>query len=270
MPATDATALAFYPLPLCRIVDTRNAAGSLAGPSLAGKETRAFPITSSSCNIPAAAQAYSLNFTVVPAGGLGFLSTWPTGETQPLASTLNSGHSPTANAAIVPAGTGGSINVYASDPTDVVIDINGYFAPATTGGLSLYATTPCRPVDTRVVPYPSLIGASGTTRFTVGGGACGVPASAADFVLNITVVPYAPLAYLSIWADGQAPPLVSTLNDWDSVVSSNMAIVPATNGVVDTYTTNFTQIVLDISGYFCSPSTGNQYIDSGWATEWRR
>ena len=49
---------------------------------------------------------------------------------EPLVSTLNA---PTgtvvANAAIVPAGTSGAISVYASDATDLVIDINGYFAP---------------------------------------------------------------------------------------------------------------------------------------------
>jgi hypothetical protein len=34
-----------------------------------------------------------------------------------------------ANAALVPAGTGGAISVYVSDPTDVLFDIGGYFAP---------------------------------------------------------------------------------------------------------------------------------------------
>jgi hypothetical protein len=33
-----------------------------------------------------------------------------------------------ANAAIVPAGTSGSINVYAINATDLIIDINGYYA----------------------------------------------------------------------------------------------------------------------------------------------
>jgi hypothetical protein len=34
-----------------------------------------------------------------------------------------------ANAAIVPAGTDGSIDVYVTNKTDVVIDTNGYFGP---------------------------------------------------------------------------------------------------------------------------------------------
>jgi hypothetical protein len=31
--------------------------------------------------------------------------------------------------AIVPGGSGGAISILASDPTDLLIDINGYFAP---------------------------------------------------------------------------------------------------------------------------------------------
>jgi hypothetical protein len=34
-----------------------------------------------------------------------------------------------ANAAIVPAGKGGAIDVYVTNPTHVILDINGYFAP---------------------------------------------------------------------------------------------------------------------------------------------
>ena len=48
----------------------------------------------------------------------------------PNVSTLNSystSPSAVADAAIVPAGTNGAINTYATDATDLVIDINGYF-----------------------------------------------------------------------------------------------------------------------------------------------
>ena len=36
-----------------------------------------------------------------------------------------------ANAAIVPAGTNGAVSVYATNDTDLVGDIDGYFAPIT-------------------------------------------------------------------------------------------------------------------------------------------
>src|ERR1700689_2988761 len=71
LPATRLTtagtaAVALLTLPPCRIMDTRNATGPLGGPFITGGTTRSIPIPSSSCNVPASASAYSLNFTVVP------------------------------------------------------------------------------------------------------------------------------------------------------------------------------------------------------------
>ena len=51
-------------------------------------------------------------------------------------------------------------------------------------------------------------------------------------------------------ADGQPQPMVSTLNAYDGFVTSNMAIVPTTNGSIDAYAAGLTQLILDISGYF--------------------
>jgi hypothetical protein len=43
---------------------------------------------------------------------------------------------------------------------------------------------------------------------------------------------------------------VSTLNAIDGAITSNMAIVPTSNGSVDAFASNLTQLVLDISAYF--------------------
>ncbi len=79
--------------------------------------------------IPAGASAYSLNITVTNTLGAGFISLYPTGGSAPLVSTLNFVAGQTiANAAIVPAGTGGAITAVAGvSGTDLIIDINGYF-----------------------------------------------------------------------------------------------------------------------------------------------
>ena len=247
--AADPTALAFYPITPCRIADTRKAAlGLLGTPSMAGQESRTFPVLSGTCNIPATAQAYSLNFTAVPPAPLGYLTTWPTGQAKPQASSLNAiTGTVTANAAIVPAGTSGSIDVFASNPTDVVIDINGYFAPMVTGGLSLYGVTPCRLLDTRKPagspPVTSL-------DVAVSASACGIPANAQAHVFSVTVVPPAPLGYLTLWPQGQTRPTVSTLNAVDGAITSNLAIVPTTNGSISAFASNLTHLILDISAYF--------------------
>ena len=50
-------------------------------------------------------------------GSLNYLTLWPTGETQPYVSTLNSDGRVKANAAITPAGTNGGVSVFVSDAT---------------------------------------------------------------------------------------------------------------------------------------------------------
>jgi hypothetical protein len=127
--AQTSAALQFVPVAPCRVADTRNADGPLGGPILSRGSTREF-IVNSSCNIPKSAAAYSLNLTVVPTGRLGFLTTWASGQTQPLVSTLNSNGRIKANAAIVPAGSHGGIQIYVTDETQLVIDIKGYFVPS--------------------------------------------------------------------------------------------------------------------------------------------
>jgi len=252
LPVNAPSGLVFYPLPPCRVVDTRQANGPLGGPILPGGVPRTVPIQSSTCGIPASAAAYSLNMTVVPTGFLDYLTTWPTGTPQPLVSTLNDyTGTVVANAAIVPAGTGGSIDVYSTQQTHLIIDVNGYFAPPGTGGLLFYALTPCRVVDTRNPngPYggPAL---SGSRTFNLQAGACSVPAAAQAFSLNATIVPSGVLDYLTLWPTAQSQPLVSTLNSYDASIVSNAAIVPGSAGSISAFSTNTTQLILDLNGYF--------------------
>ncbi len=249
----DATTLAFYPLTPCRVVDTRNADGDLGGPFLQANMERDFPIPESSC-IPSGVtpQAYSFNVTVVPNPAnqrLGFLTVWPVGEQQPLVSTLNNlTGTVVANAAIVPAGTDGAVAVFPNNTTDLVVDINGYFALPGQGGLSLYPNAPCRVIDTRNVGNGDPF--TGELTVDVAGSRCGPPSNAQAYVFNATVVPPGALGFLTLWPDGESQPLVSTLNATDGAITSNMAIVPTTNGSIDAYASALTQLVLDISSYF--------------------
>ena len=246
--------LAFYPLTPCRVADTRNASfpQGLGPPFLPGHTERQFPIlNATSCNIPSSAEAYSLNFSVVPHGGLGYLTVWPTGETRPVVSTLNDVPGTIiANAALVPSGTGGDVSVYPSNDTDLIIDINGYFAPAGPGGLSLYPSAPCRVIDTRNVGNGQPFTGTLTPPVDVVNSPCLTPATAKAYVFNATVVPTGGLGYLTLWPDGEPKPLVSTLNALDGSITNNMAIVPSNNGKVDAYASGLTQLILDISSYF--------------------
>jgi endosialidase-like protein len=170
---TPANSLVFVGMTPCRLVDTRNGSGftSLFGPpNLAGGVKRTFPIQSSTtCSIPAIAQAYSFNITIVPPAFVDFVTVGPTPvSTPPTFSTLNGyvcAFSASAcvisNAAIVPAGTSGSVDVYASQNTNLLIDINGYYAAQS--GITLAQ-------GTAASPSLSFSGDSGTGIFSSGAG----------------------------------------------------------------------------------------------------
>ena len=255
-PVATPDGLAFYPVAPCRVADTRNPTGGLGGPILSGGIPRSLPVRSSSCGIPATARAYSLNVTVVPSGPLGYLTMWPTGQSQPFVSTLNA---PTgaivANAAIVPAGDSGAISAFATNDTHLVVDINGYFAPA--GGPNaqrFFPVSPCRVLDSRESngSLGSPILAAGVVRtWPVTSSGCNLPPTAQAYSLNATVVPTTTLGYLTMWPAGQAQPFVSTLNAVDDAIVANAAIVVAgTSGSVATFVTNQTHLILDTNGYF--------------------
>lgn len=256
-----AGALVFYPTTPCRLIDTRPSSGTPAGPfgppALAAGQTRSLPMRSSSCNLPANAGAYVLNVTVVPSEPLDYIAAWPSGQPRPLVSIQNSPQGRVlANAAIVPAGTNGDISLFAPQNTDVVIDMNGYFAPAgQPGGLRFFPVDPCRVADTRTGsgftgPQGAPILATQTSRLFQVAGLCNVATAARALSLNLTVVPPAYLGFVTLYPGPQRP-LVSTLNAWEAQVAANAAILPAdSTGGVNAYVSNATNVILDVNGYF--------------------
>ena len=244
--------LMYFPLTPCRVIDTRGPDGPLGGPYLLSLMERDFPVLQSPC-IPqgAGAIAYSFNVTALPRqGGTDFVKVWPEGEPQPLPGTVEDGNGiPVSNAAIVPAGTGGAIAAVAGNNTDLVADINGYFARAAPGGLSLYAVPPCRVLDTR----HQALGFTGELTVPVLSPSrlpCVAARNAQAFVFSATAYPQGPLEYLTLWADSSPQPDTWTLNAGDGTVASNMAIVSSADGSIDVYAPSRTQMTLDIMTYF--------------------
>jgi hypothetical protein len=172
------------------------------------------------------------------------LYAWPKGQNQPPSSILNA---PTgtivANSAILGAGTGGQINVLPTNNTNLIIDVNGYYAPAGSGGLSLYPLPGCRIFN----PY----GFTQTAVLNIGGSACAPPAAAKAYVLNVTENPvYGFAGYGVFWANGTPQPGTSSINDDDGSVMSNGAVVATTNGYINGFVQDLTALYLDINGYF--------------------
>ena len=101
---------------------------------------------------------------------------------------------------------------------------------------------------------PAIAGGSSRS-FPVPNSACGIPASAAAYSLNVTVVPSGLLGYVTVYPAGQAVPLASTLNSLDGRVKANAAIVPAgANGAISIFASHTTHLVLDINGYYIAPT----------------
>ncbi|MGA2372876.1 MAG: Ig-like domain-containing protein, partial [Candidatus Korobacteraceae bacterium] len=256
------SAVLFVPVPPCRVVDTRNPYGNFGGPAIQGNSSRAFPLSESDnpCGIPVSAVAYSLNVTVVPMGPLSYLTIWPTGEGPPVVSTLNSPDGRVkANAAIVPAGVlSGLVSVFVTNTTNVILDIDGYFAPPGSGAYQFYPLTPCRIVDTRGGQNGGSLQAGVERDYSIPGH-CGVSSNAAAYSFNVTVLPAAGgLDYLTVWPKGESRPTVSTLNDNTGTVVANAAIVAAgsENATAFYAHSNATNLLLDVDGYFATPGSG--------------
>ena len=140
--------MAFFAVTPCRLADTRLATGPFGGPPLAASTARDFAITGS-CGIPSNAGAVSFNFTVANTLGPGFLLVFPQGGSIPTVSTLNFLVNQTvANAAVVSLGaTGAMTAVPGVSGCDLIIDVNGYYAPqptvsslnSLTGNVTLFA-----------------------------------------------------------------------------------------------------------------------------------
>ncbi|MGB7759921.1 MAG: tail fiber domain-containing protein [Bryobacteraceae bacterium] len=125
-------AAVFVAITPCRLADTRNSTfpAGFGPPTMTAGQTRVFAVPSGPCGLPATAVAYSFNIAVVPVGSqMRWLTAWPDGETMPTLATLNDKAGlVTSNAAVVAAGNAGAIDIYVEDATDVIIDVNGYYA----------------------------------------------------------------------------------------------------------------------------------------------
>jgi len=58
------------------------------------------------------------------------------------------------------------------------------------------------------------------------------------------------MPYLTLWATMSRSRPVSTLNDLDGLITSNMGIVPTIDGSIDAYAAGLRQMTLDISRIF--------------------
>jgi len=212
--------------------------------------------------VPSTATAVVLNVTVTNTIGSGFLTVWPTGNPQPTASNLNwAARETRPNLVTVAVGLSGLVSIVASSRTDVVADLEGFFAPPNGSAGGYVPVPPSRLLDTRIASAPLTGGATVDLQITGAGGV--VPTSGVSgVVLNVTVTNTSAAGFLTVYPTGAVRPTASNLN-WVAgwTVPNRVFVLLGTAGKVTFF--NFagvTDLVVDVTGYFTDgTATGNLF-----------
>jgi hypothetical protein len=204
--------------------------------------------------VPVDASAVMLNVTAVFPSGPGYLTVFPCGSPQPLASNVNyAANVVVPNAVLAKVGVGGKVCIFTLAETDVLVDVNGY-VPA---GGSPASLSPARLLETRaglstVDGQFQGIGrgpAGGVLELTVAGRA-GVPVDASAVMLNVTAVFPSGPGYLTVFPCGSPQPLASNVNYAANVVVPNAVLAKVgVGGKVCILTLAETDVLVDVNGY---------------------
>ena len=199
--------------------------------------------------------AVSLNVTAVSPDAAGFVTVYPCGA-RPGASNLNFVAGQTVpNAVIAPVSASGEICLFANVATDLVADVNGWFA----AGSSFNSLTPTRLFDTRpgeddgVISIPKvMIGGDREIRVRVTDLA-GIPALGVGAVsLNVTATQPSGPGYITVYPCGTRPG-ASNLNFVTGQTVPNAVIAPVSaNGEVCFFSNVATHVIADVNGWFSS------------------
>jgi hypothetical protein len=259
---TDVAAGRYTALTPARILDTRLALGA-PGTSPVPAGGRIDLVVSGHGGVPSSGVgAVVLNITAAEATAAGFVTVWPTGVTQPTASTLNvtfAGQN-IANAVIVPLGTDGQISLFTQGGTHLVADVAGWFGdasqPATVNGLFV-PMAPTRILDTRLA-----IGTATTTVVAPGGsvtlavtGANGVPSTGVvAAVINVTAAEATAAGYVTVWPSDATRPTASSLNVTSAAqnIANLVSVTVSASGTTSLFTQGGTHLVGDLAGYYAN------------------
>ncbi len=222
--------------------------------------------------VPADAEAVVINVTAVRASGRGFVTAYPCGVDQPVASSLN--YYPGVNMAnelIVTLPASGEVCLYTNTETHLVADVVG-FVPAGSGYGGL---TPARLLDTRSTGETIDGDFEGGTKPVAGNqielqvaGRGGVPADARAVIVNVTSVAADDRGFVTVHPCLPTLPVVSSLNYTAGTNRANEVIAQLDDeGKLCVYNNTSTHLVLDVVGWLpadagYSPVTPARLVDT--------
>lgn len=258
-PANAPAGSVFVPIAPCRVVDTRAAHAAWRAPiGIYPTAPATFQIAGAgnTCGIPAVGPtALSLNVTAIPLEALAAMSIRPIGQAASPVELLSALDGlPTANAAILPFGSG-AVEVSVTNRSHVVIDVNGYFMPTANAphGNAFYPVVPCTALNTMAAPAAPLPAAA--SQDVDVRTPCKIPTWATAVVMEVTVAPLNNfLGFLTVWATGQPRPVTSNLNAYDGQIKSNLVIAQlGATGHVSFFSSDATNASATVVGYFGAP-----------------
>lgn len=248
----DADTAVYVPLSPQRVFDTRQP-GPLGGAVPAGG-TISVPFAGVA-GVPADATAVAFNLTITQSSGGGFVTAFPSGTPQPLASNLNTVRAgqDVPNFVMVPLGADGKVSFFTDAGGHLLADVAGYFTPAGAAAAGrIVAMDPTRVLDTRQPgPLQGKVAPGGTVTF----GFDGLDPTATAVVLNVTGTDAGGAGYVTAHPGGAALPNTSTLNlTGPGHTAANAAIVPlGADRTVSLFTDSGAHLVVDITGYVTGP-----------------
>ncbi len=266
------TGLMYYPLARpVRLLDTRPGASSNAcfqpNAPIAGGTSRLQPArgTCEGITIPSNATTITGHATTVQSGG-GLLTLYPSDAPQPNVTNSNYLANEILNNAFT-VGLGasdGAFKIFVSSNTDLVVDVTGYYAPPSAGGLYFHPLPkPIRLLETRQgFTGCQATGAplqGSTTRTQTGVLTCDgvtIPTGAQALVGNATTTNSAGSGYLTLYPADAAQPFASSSN-FAAGVNRNapFTVGLSLNGEFKIYTAQTTDLVIDVIGYFSTQAS---------------
>ena len=172
--------------------------------------------------LPADATAALLNLTVTNPTDAGYVRAYPCGEEQDVSNVNYAAGQTVANLASVKVAAGGDVCFRIWAPTDLVVDLAGWYSPS--GTERVRGADPSRLFDTRSTPGFARLGAgpgAGRRRSA----AAPVPAGAGAVALNVTAAAPDADGYVAVYPCG-TDPLVSNVNyRAEQVAAANLAVV---------------------------------------------
>lgn len=202
---------------------------------------------------PADARGVMVNVTAVAPQAVGHLRVYPCGAAQPNASAVNyPAATNVAGASLVAVGSHGSVCIYSSARTHLVVDLAGWL----TAAAQYSAINPVRAADTRAgqpVAFPAVKVplSPGEVLAVPVVGVGGVPADADAVTLTVTAVGAQGAGHLRVYPCRQPLPNASTVNVAAGASAANLVLIsPDVDGSVCVYAATRVDVLVDINGWF--------------------